>query len=144
VRALLVAAAVFFVGCVSAPPLEEFERFKITARRGTTPDKHECIVTVECKNNPPHPFGRILVASEPQLVEGDVILEIKGWRGPKTEEEKNARERTVEAIIGLRTPSARFKFVLLDRGHRDEYTIVMPPTGEPVIEPAAGEFSERG
>lgn len=139
-RLLAVAAAVVLLaaGCSSIPPLEDWERFQVSCKRGETPDA--CIVTIKAKNMPPAPIGHVL-QGEIQLVEGDAQVEIKGWRGPRAEGEA---EGTLVATIKVRGANTSFKFALLDRGHRDEYTIVMPATGEPTIEPATGEFSERG
>ena len=67
----------------------------------------------------------------------------KGWRGPKKDEVGTA-EGVLVATVDLLKPGVEFRFTLLDRGHRDVYRIVVPVTGEPTIEPAAGEFSERG
>lgn len=140
-RALVAAIALLLAlvsGCSNIPPLEDWERFQVTAKRGDKPD--QCLVTIKAKNPPPPPIGHVLQGAI-ELIEGDVILEIKGWRGARAPGEM---EMVLVATVGIRKPGASFKLTLLDRGHADVYTITVPATGDPEIQPAAGEFSERG
>lgn len=136
-KAFIILAVLVVAGCASVPPLEKDERFKVSCRRGEKPD--ECIVRVQALFAPPPPIGPYM-HGQVQIVAGKVELEIKGWGRPDA---PGQEERVLEAKVGVR-PGEPFVFALLDRGHRDEYTITVPATGDPVVEPAAGEFSERG
>jgi hypothetical protein len=138
IAALLLLALV--AGCSSVPPLEDWERFQVSCQRAEK-EPGRVLVTVRAKNPPPPPIGHILVGKI-ELVEGDVILEIKGWRGPRPGE--TAAEQVLVATVGIARPNATFTFTLLDRGHKDVYKITVPATGDCVVEPASGEFSERG
>ena len=125
------------VACTSLPPLEEWERFEVSCRRSDKPN--ECIVRVKAKGGPPPPIGQCLLG-EVALDEGKVVLELKGWGRPRV---AGQEERVLEAKVGVRT-GVPFKFELLDRGHRDVYMIEVPEKGDPTIDPASGEYSERG
>jgi hypothetical protein len=146
VRAL---AALFvlltFVGCNSIPPLEDWERYQVSARRSEKPG--ECIIRVTMLTPPPPPIAHYLTVGEPKIVDGEVQLELHGWhKDPKF---PNEPELMVEVKVGVRA-GVPFTFVLQNRGHEDRYRITVPleipslPPGPPTIEPASGEFSERG
>ncbi|MEZ0227909.1 MAG: hypothetical protein ACAI25_04740 [Planctomycetota bacterium] len=139
---LLHAVFIFFLsvfsGCTSAPPLEDWERFQLTVKKGAEPN--HVFVTIKAKNFPPKPFGHIL-AGKIRHDGGDATVELIGWRGPQAEGEV---EGTLIADITIRAANVSFKFTLSLRGHEDEYRVIVPPSGDPTIEPAAGEFSERG
>lgn len=143
-RALaLLAVLLTSVGCRSVPPLDDWEHFVVSARRSEKAG--ECIIKVTA-SPPPPPIAHVLVVGEPKIVEGEVQLEIHGWRRPQF---PNEPELMVEVKVGVRQ-GIPFTFVLQNKGHEDRYTITVPleipslPPGPPTIEPAAGEFSERG
>ena len=129
---------VLMLGCASAPPVPEGERFKVTC--APSDNKDECIITVKALFPPPADMLHFL-HGEPKLVDGAVQLEIHGWH--MKADRPGQEEGTVEAKVGVK-PGVPFKLSLLYLGHKDDYTVTIPEKGDPQIEPDKGEFSERG
>jgi len=132
-------ASIIILGCASAPPLPEGERFRVTC--ASAPGEHpECVITVKALFPPP---GEMLhyIHATPTLVDGAVQLEIHGWH--MKADRPGQEEGTVEVKVGVK-PGVPFKLAVRYLGHEDDYTVTVPDKGDAQIEPEKGEFSERG
>ena len=107
------------------------ERFELSLRR-MPGDDPKVMIGLRALFDPPIKSAKAIHA-EMGMVDGVATIDVKGWHAL-------GDPGYVEGS-GAYVPGQPFRVAILYKGKRDQYAVVIPVAGDPIVDPASGEFT---